>query len=286
MALGLKPLGAPSDARRLYGQMFGVSPSGGADSTASVPYIEDPAQKQSALSALGRETLNAVEVLGKVLDYPGAIARGVLAGDPTSGFSWDSDRRVSGRELLESYGLLNKDSNPWLATGAGLAAEIATDPLAIFSTAPLKVAGKAAQAAGVLDKASDAAVLALGAGDFAAGAKAANEQLRTGRAAYEWLGNLLPAGKALTRENAAYRPLVGPRTARSMVTLDDTLKAMPKEDAAQALIKVNQFLEKRGLSYDDVKNDTLGGAFGMGYFNFVDPAVANPRWAPGPAMGI
>ena len=275
----LAPLGAPSRARQLYGQMYGVSPAGG--STASVPYIDDPRQKQWALQSLGRETLNTVEVIGKVLDYPGAIGRGILAGDPLSGFSWDLDRRVSGKELLESYGLLNKDTNPWLATGAGIAAEIATDPLAIFSLAPLGAAGKAAKAAGILDKASDAATLAMGGGDFAAGAKAASDQLRTGRAAYKWLGNLLPAGKALTRENAAYRPLVGARTARSMVTLDDTLKAMPKAEADAALEKVNAFLGKRGMAYNDVKDETLGGAFGLGYFNLVDPAVANPRLARG-----
>lgn len=275
---------AHSPARQRFAAMYYQPPArgGAADATALVPYITDPAQKQSAIAALGRETLNAVEVLGKVLDYPGAVARGVLAGDPLSGFSWDLDRRVSGRELLESYGLLNKDSNPWLATGAGIAAEIATDPLAIFSVAPLKVAGKAAQAAGILDKASDAATLAMGAGDFAQGAKAANDQLRTGRAAYKWLGDLLPAGKALTRENAAYRPLVGPRTARSMVTLDETLRALPTQaEADAALTRVNQFLKKRGMTYDQVKDQTLGGSFGLGYFNLVDPAVANPQWARG-----
>ena len=272
---------ANSPARQRFAAQFYQPPaSAGASSiNALVPYIEDPAQKQSALAALGRESLNAVETVGKVLDYPGAIARGVLAGDPWSGFSWDSDRRVSGRELLESYGLLNKDSNPYFATGAGLAAEIATDPLAVFSVAPLKVAGKAAQAAGILDKASDAAVMAMGAGDFATGAKAASEQLRTGRAAYKWLGDLLPAGKALTRENAAYRPLVGPRTARSMVTLEETIKASSKP--AESLDLVKAYLDKRGIDYDSVKGDTLGGAFGAGYFNLVDPAVANPQWARG-----
>lgn len=273
----LAPLGGSSRALQLYGQMYGVRPAGG--STASVPYIDDPREKQDALRALGSSALNTVEVVGKVLDTPGAIGRGILAGDPLSGFSWD--RRVSGRDLLESYGLLNKDTNPWLATGAGIAAEIATDPLAIFGLAPLRAAGKAAKAAGILDKASDAATLAMGGGDFAAGAKAASEQLRTGRASYKWLGNLLPAGKALTRENAAYRPLIGPRTARSMVTLEDTVKALPTAEADVALEKVNAFLGKRGLTYNDVKDETLGGAFGMGYFNLVDPAVANPQWARG-----
>jgi len=261
--------------------MYGTRPAGGT-TTAAIPYLEDGPQKRSMMAALGRQTLNTVEVLAKVLDYPGAIARGVLAGDNASGFSWDSDRRVTGRELLEQYGMLSPDSNPYWGTAAGLAAEIATDPLAVFSTAPLKVAGKAAQAAGILDKASDAATLAMGGGDFLTGARAARDQLRTGRAAYKWLGDLMPAGKALNRANAAYRPLVGPRTARSMVTLDDLVKSLPDKPAQdQALEALNNYLGKRGKTYADVKDDTLGGAFGMGYFNLVDPAVANPRWARG-----
>lgn len=253
--------------------------AGGSSREPGVGYIEDAEEKQSALSALTRQAGSTVEVLGKLLDYPGAITRGVLAGDPTSGFSWDSDRRTSGRELLESYGLLGKDANPYFATGAGLATEILTDPLAIFSTAPLRIGGQAAKAAGILDKASDVATMAMGAGDFAAGAKAASDQLRTGRAAYTWLGNLLPAGKALNRENAALRPLVGPRVARSMTTLEDVVKAAP--DPNDALGKVTAYLDKRGLSYNSVKDETLGGAFGAGFFGLVDPVVANPTAARG-----
>jgi hypothetical protein len=274
-------------AQRRFAAMFGAPSAptlGGGARTQNnpediAPYITDPAQKSSALAALGRETLNAVEVAAKVLDYPGAIARGVLAGDPSSGFSWDLDRRVSGRELLEKYGLLSKDSNPYLATAAGLAAEIGLDPLGMFAVAPLKIAGKAAKAAGVLDKASDVATLAMGGGKFAQGAEAARDTLRTGRAAYKWLGDLLPAGRAISRENAVYRPLVGPRTARSSVTLDDLVKSLPQGQTDEALQKIQAFLGKRGLDYDAVKGDTLGGAFGAGYFGLVDDVVANPQWA-------
>ena len=280
MALTLAQAHALSPARQRAAQMFAApSYAGGSSRQPGVGYIEDEEEKQSALSALTRQAGNSVEVLGKLLDYPGAIARGVLAGDPTSGFSWDSDRRTSGRELLESYGLLGKDANPYFATGAGLAAEILTDPLAIFSTAPLRIGGQAAKAAGILDKASDVATMAMGAGDFAAGAKAASDQLRTGRAAYKWLGDLLPAGKALNRENAALRPLVGPRVARSMTTLEDVVKAAP--DQNDALGKVTAYLDKRGLSYNSVKDETLGGAFGAGFFGLVDPVVANPTAARG-----
>ncbi len=228
------------------------------------------AEQDTMLAAMQRQAGGALGAITTALDTPGAIGRGLLTGDPTSGFSFDEDRRVSGAEMLEKAGVLGKDANPYYRAFAGLAAEVATDPLAIV-TGPLSTlskAGKAAKAAGILNNASDAALAAMGI-DKARGA------LATGRNAYQFLGDLLPAGKAITKENAAYRPLVGPRVARSNVTLEQTIQA--STDPVKALEDVQRYLKKQGVDYDSVKGQKLGGAFGINYFNLHDPIVFNPQ---------
>lgn len=260
-----------SPARQRFAAMYG------ADTAAPRPtaaYLDD-ATKEDMLSYMARQGRGTLATVGRALDTPGAIFRGVLAGDPLSGFSWDDDRRVTGKELLEQYGLLRKDADPWLATGAGLAAEIALDPFAIAKL-PLQAltpAGRAAKAAGILDSASDAAVAQMG---FDAAVEAA-KNTRTGRAAYKFLGDILPGGKGITPENVKYRPLVGPRVARTRVNLEETINAAPNPTRARQ--EVMDYLKTRGLDYDAVKGQKLGGAFGLGYFNFVDPIVFNPKGA-------
>lgn len=230
-------------------------------------------EQQSMLNDLARRGYGALDTIGRIWDTPGAIARGALTGDISSGFNWDQEKRVTGKEMLEQAGLLRKDADPFYAHFAGFAAELLTDPLAIAQL-PLRAltgAGRAAKAAGVLDYAQDAAMAKMG-------MDRASKTLRTGRSSYEWLGNLLPAGKAITKENAHYRPLVGPRVARSSVTLDETLKAIPDAAKQEAATQgVMNYLKKRGISYDDVKDQNLGGAFGLEYFGMFDPIVFNPK---------
>lgn len=259
-----------SPARQRYEAMFGTPASG----REAADYLPQE-QKEDMLAYLARQGGGALAGLGKALDTPGAIARGVLAGDPLSGFSWDDDRRVSGEELLKQYGLLSDKSNAWLSSGAGLAAEIALDPFAIAKL-PLNAltgAGRAAKAAGILDYASDAVTKSMGIEE----ALKAAQTTRTGRAAYEFLGNILPAGKGRTLENAKYRPLVGPRVARTKATLEETINAAP--DPVVAKQKVDDYLKAKNIDYDSVKGEKLGGAFGLGYFNFVDPIIFNPKGA-------
>ena len=98
--------------------------------TSRTPYLP-PDQKASMLASLANQSGGAVDLLAKTLDTPGSIFRGALAGKPTSGFSWDSDQRVSGEDLLLEYGILKEDDNPYLKAAAGFAAEVATDPLAM-----------------------------------------------------------------------------------------------------------------------------------------------------------
>ncbi len=61
--------------------------------------------------------------LGYVLDTPGALLRGVLAGTPGS--------RASGQRVLKNWGLIDGDENELLsgAGAAGLAADLVLDPL-------------------------------------------------------------------------------------------------------------------------------------------------------------
>lgn len=220
-------------------------------------------EAENLLWKLARSTGGAIEQIGRGLDTPGAILRGVLAGKPTSGFSWDYDTRVSGEELLESYGLLEKGGAPsWKRTGAGLAAEIALDPLSMIMgpMRSLTAAGKAAKAAGILDKASDAYLAQKGIG-------ALQDSSRTAKATMRWIGNMADKGVQATPETLAIRPLVGPRVARTKVTLDDVVKYADQGNAQQtARQAVDQYLESKGMRYADVAGEKLGGAMSLGYF--------------------
>lgn len=272
-----------SPSRRRFASMFApASTSSGA--APSLGYLA-PEDAQSRLAALGRTTLNTADTVATILDTPDAIFRGVLAGKPTSGFSFDSGDRVSGQELLEQYGFLNKNANPYFKFAAGLAAELALSPTAAL-TMPLRsltMAGKAAKAAGILPDATLAAVKNLGGGSIEAGAELARKTW-TGRRGYEFLGNLLPntqradnaIPKALSEDNLRIRPLIGQRQAQASVTLEDTVKASADPNAQK---KVEDYLKLRGIDYDSVKGEKLGGAFGINYYGLHDPIVFNPKWA-------
>ena len=61
------------------------------------------------------------------------------------------------------------------------------------------------------------------------------------------------------------RPLVGKREALRTTTLDDALKAAPA-DAQKALKEqLDAYLTKNKLTYDQVKDQTLGKSFGLGF---------------------
>lgn len=209
-----------------------------------VQYVT-PTERASLMADLGRRSGQAIEALGLFLDTPGAIARGFLAGDPLSGFSFDRDTRVTGEELLDAYGL--KPRNSWLSTGLGFAAEVATDPLA-YATFPLSAygrAGSAASKAGLLKYAPNVATLKTGA-----------DTTRTGRYT---LDALAAAGLKPTTGVLQTRPLIGQRLAQQAVTLDEVVKAAP--DPLDALKKVQQALGN--TPYDAVKDERLGGLFGF-----------------------
>lgn len=102
--------------------------------------FEPEEQDSVAKKALNAGSSGIGYVLGG-LDKPGSAVRSVLAGkglgaglraltpfSSTMGLASDKDY-TSGRDLLDTYGVTNKHDKGWGAWGAGLAADIATDPL-------------------------------------------------------------------------------------------------------------------------------------------------------------
>lgn len=93
--------------------------------------------------SLGRRALNsglgALQYIGGTLAKPGEAVRGVLSGHPsalknlipfsdTLGITDEADH-ISGRDLANQWGLTRKSDQGWGAWGAGLALDVATDPL-------------------------------------------------------------------------------------------------------------------------------------------------------------
>lgn len=141
-------------------------------------------EKSGLLSSLAQMGLSGLATAGYLLDTPGALVRGILAGDPLSVFG-SSDDRVTGRELLRQYGMIG-DEDTWGNFAGGLAGEVLLDPLtymnpfAILGRGAYTQAGKALQATGRLrnpavdayrgfDAAQNAAARGRGAVDRAAG---------------------------------------------------------------------------------------------------------------------
>ena len=76
--------------------------------------------------------LDALSGIGTVLDTPGAMLRTGLAGENPFAAVFDTDKRVSGRDLLERYGLAGKNEDqgwiPDMGDLGGFAAEMLLDP--------------------------------------------------------------------------------------------------------------------------------------------------------------
>lgn len=118
-------------------------------------------EKKGWLKTLASMGASGLSGLGWILDTPGSMVRGTLSGGLGKGLSalWETtDERVDGRELARQYGLADKRDG-WLNYAGGLATEIALDPLtyasfglnAVLGKGAKTAAGKAAQAAGLLD---------------------------------------------------------------------------------------------------------------------------------------
>jgi hypothetical protein len=125
------------------------------------------------------ELLDALGVAGNVIDTPGAVARGLLAGNTDAAFGgiMDPSKRISGRGLLENYGLVN--AKPEGSSGfdfgdaLGMGADLLTNPLTYIPGAGLaaRAFGGAAKAAPAVADVANAATAASRLGKFANAAK-------------------------------------------------------------------------------------------------------------------
>lgn len=126
-----------------------------------------PEEEKSVLSKALGTSISGLQYIGETLDKPGRAVRGLLNGKPgelanlipfsdTMGIT-DPEKSTSGRDLLESYGMLGKNE-PGLDWGdaAGFGAEVLTDPTSFmsFGAKAIGKAGKAAEAAGLSLKGS------------------------------------------------------------------------------------------------------------------------------------
>lgn len=87
---------------------------------------------QDAARMAGRGAISGMSAVGNVMDLPGSMVRDVLTlNNPLDQLlSPTSDKnRVSGRDLLRKYKLVNKKKDTWGNWAAGLGVEMATDPL-------------------------------------------------------------------------------------------------------------------------------------------------------------
>lgn len=235
-----------------------------------------PEEEEAQTRSLAAQTFGAIETLGKILDTPGSIARGALADEPLSGFSWDTDARVSGEDLLDKMGV--QYDNPYLKSAAGLGLEIMLDPLNAV-TGPMKAlgaAGRAADAAGLLHLAPAAAAKKMGGYSQAA-------KTMTGRFVDDLYRRSLPeisqqAGQpavGAVSDALKVRPLLGPRLSRSMTTLDDVVQMA--DNKTEAMSRIQDFLDANRMNYDDIKDQNLGGLMGLGFGT--PSTVWNPSFA-------
>lgn len=118
-------------------------------------------EKRGLLRSLAELGTSGLAAASYILDTPGALVRGILAGKPLSVLG-TSDERVDGRELLRQYGMIgNKDT--WGNFAGGLAGEVLLDPLtylnplAILGRGAYTRAGKAMEASGFFRNAAESA---------------------------------------------------------------------------------------------------------------------------------
>lgn len=151
-------------------------------------------EKRGMLRSLAEMGTSGLSAAGYLLDTPGALVRGILAGKPLSVFG-TTDERVDGRELMRQYGLVG-DQDTWGNFAAGLAGEVLLDPLtylnplAILGRGALTRTGKALQGSGFLRNAAETAYEGLDPTLQQAARGAAGREAGTG--VREYLRNLTP----------------------------------------------------------------------------------------------
>jgi hypothetical protein len=122
-----------------------------------------PEEEASILGTIGQNTLSGLQYVGETLDKPGRAIRGLLAGQPgelanlipfsdTIGLT-DPQQSVSGRGLLEQYGMLSPNEDGIdLGDVAGFGAEVLLDPTTYLTlgASALSKGGNVAKRAGLM----------------------------------------------------------------------------------------------------------------------------------------
>lgn len=218
--------------------------------------LRNPLEQPSALRRAGNAMLGGFSALGNLLDTPGSMVRDLLALEnpfdqllsPLS-----SDNRTTGRDLLRKAGLAGKEDS-WGNAGAGIALEFALDPmtyLTLGTSAALTGGGKAAKAAGILDKAAGVATAArVAKGAASAAPKLTDLATATSKAAMLDAGG--DAAKALEKAGLGGRSTfasttVGPREARRTTNLGDILQATQGDARRTAIKNLDDYAKKMGM---------------------------------------
>lgn len=119
-----------------------------------------PGEEESLTSSLAQKALGGAAVVANTLDTPGAAVRNFLGGGETLAGLTDSNQRLSGRDLLEGWGVLGANQEGLdFGDVLGFGAEVALDPLTYLTLGASAVgkAGKLFKAAGALDDVTTAA---------------------------------------------------------------------------------------------------------------------------------
>lgn len=209
-----------------------------------------PLEPPSALKRAGNTVLGGIAAIGNVLDLPGSAVRDVISfRNPFD--QWLSptrpENRTTGRDLLRSVGVIGKQDT-WTNLAPAVALEVALDPttyLTFGGSAALTGGGKAARAAGILDRASAVAT----ARKLQSGA-AASEPMLT-KAALATSTALTPgetsvAAQALKdakipRTVPSAATTVGRREARRTTTLKQLVEGLGDSDRANAIANLDNY---------------------------------------------
>ena len=209
------------------------------------PIPPEPEVEPGIIRRAANTGLGGIAAVGNLLDIPGSMVRDTLSfRNPLDQLltPFSPDNRTSGRDMLRALGLIGK-RDTWLNLVPSIATEIALDPLTygtLGTTAALGAGGKAARAAGILHLAPEVATARgigkVAGGSFWEGAKSLTHALRTG----EWK-TVNPAGETVTKplvEQAAKAgispsgvplPGVGPRMARTKMSLSELVEGLPEK---------------------------------------------------------
>lgn len=209
--------------------------------------------RDQLLDKLGGQTSQFTRTLFDWINYPGSLARDVMAGQPLGS-------GTTGEQLLDSYGLLpDKDTFYGMARPvASFLAEAIPDPvnLMTFGTGAVSKAAKAAKAANIFDDAQRAASRAL--------LNSGDELGKFGdNAAAAFRTQFNKGLDDLTDADLAARPLVGPRMARRNMTLEELVDAQPVANRPQAIQDIDNYLARYGQQYGDIAGQKIGGDIGF-----------------------